>query len=61
MFAALPAGACVINGARGRHLNEVQLLEALDSGHVASALLDVFQTEPLPQESPLWLHPKVCS
>lgn len=58
-FAALPDGAFVINVARGGHLVESDLLAALNSGHLAGAVLDVFEHEPLRQESPLWRHPKV--
>ena len=58
-FAKLPQGAYVINVARGGHLIEDDLVAALDSGHLAGATLDVFQTEPLPETSPLWKHPKV--
>lgn len=58
-FAALPAGACVINAARGGHQVEEDLIEALDSNHLRGATLDVFATEPLPASSPLWSHPKV--
>jgi glyoxylate/hydroxypyruvate reductase len=58
-FASLPHGAFVINVARGAHLVEADLLAALDSGHLGGATLDVFHTEPLPPESPLWSHPKV--
>lgn len=58
-FAALPPGAFVINLARGAHLIEADLVAALDSGHLAGAVLDVFQEEPLPPQSPLWDHPKV--
>jgi glyoxylate/hydroxypyruvate reductase A len=58
-FASLPHGACVINVARGAHLVEADLLAALDSGHLAGATLDVFRTEPLPPDDPLWRHPKV--
>ena len=58
-FAALPAGACVINLARGGHLVEADLLAALDRGHLAGAMLDVFETEPLPRGHPFWSHPKV--
>jgi glyoxylate/hydroxypyruvate reductase A len=59
LFDRLPKGACVINVARGGHLIEADLLVALDSGQIDSATLDVFQTEPLAQESPLWTHPRV--
>ncbi|HEY1836794.1 MAG TPA: glyoxylate/hydroxypyruvate reductase A [Rhizomicrobium sp.] len=58
-FAALPDGAFVINVARGGHLIEDDLVAAIDSGHLAGATLDVFQTEPLPETSPLWMHPKI--
>jgi glyoxylate/hydroxypyruvate reductase A len=58
-FAQLPKGACVINCARGGHLIEDDLIAALDSDHLRGATLDVFQTEPLPESSPLWTHPKV--
>jgi glyoxylate/hydroxypyruvate reductase A len=58
-FAQLPAGAFVINAARGGHLNEPDLIAAIDSGHLAGAALDVFETEPLPQTSPIWAHPKI--
>lgn len=58
-FAALPAGACLINAARGAHLDESALLDALASGQVAGATLDVFRTEPLPDDNPLWDHPNV--
>lgn len=59
IFSRLPAGAAVINLARGGHLVEEDLLAALDSGHLSGAMLDVFQHEPLPRENPLWPHPKV--
>jgi glyoxylate/hydroxypyruvate reductase A len=58
-FAQLPRGACVINCARGGHLVEKDLIAALDSEHLRGATLDVFATEPLPEASPLWTHPKV--
>jgi glyoxylate/hydroxypyruvate reductase A len=60
-FAKLPAGAFVINVARGGHLVEDDLIAAIDSGHIAGAALDVFQTEPLPESSPLWSHPKITA
>ncbi|WP_108660756.1 2-hydroxyacid dehydrogenase [Acuticoccus kandeliae] len=59
LFAKLPAGASVINAARGEHLVEDDLLAALDSGHLKSATLDVFYEEPLPSKHPFWAHPKV--
>ncbi|MBV8977889.1 MAG: glyoxylate/hydroxypyruvate reductase A [Alphaproteobacteria bacterium] len=58
-FALLPKGAYVINVARGGHLAESELIAALDSGQLSGATLDVFATEPLPPEDPLWAHPKV--
>ena len=58
-LAMLPQGAYLINLARGALLNEADLLAALDSGHLAGACLDVFETEPLPSASPLWSHPNV--
>jgi glyoxylate/hydroxypyruvate reductase A len=58
-FAAMPKGGFVINAARGAHLVVDDLIAALDSGHLSGAVLDVFETEPLPEASPLWRHPKV--
>lgn len=58
-FAQLPKGAYVINAARGGHLIETDLLAALDNGHLSGAALDVFETEPLPSDSPLWSHPNI--
>lgn len=58
-FAMLPRDAFVMNAARGGHLVEADLIAALDSGHLSGATLDVFETEPLPNTSPLWTHPKV--
>lgn len=49
----------VLNLARGVHVVENDLLAALDSGKLKAAMLDVFSREPLPKESPLWLHPRV--
>lgn len=59
LFAALPAGASVVNAGRGGHLNAPELLAALDSGHLAAAVLDVFEPEPPPPDHPVWTHPKV--
>jgi glyoxylate/hydroxypyruvate reductase A len=59
LFAGLPQSAWVMNVGRGGHCNEQDLIAALDSGHLSGAVLDVFQTEPLPADDPLWAHPKV--
>lgn len=59
IFAQLDAGAYVINLARGAHLKEDELLEALNAGQVAAATLDVFAKEPLAQDHPFWTHPRV--
>ncbi|MEX2455216.1 MAG: glyoxylate/hydroxypyruvate reductase A [Rhodospirillaceae bacterium] len=56
---ALPQGAVLINAARGAHLVEEDLLDALDRGHLSYATLDVCRTEPLPADHPFWNHPKV--
>ena len=58
-FAMMPRGAMVINVGRGGHVVDAALIAALDSGQLSYAALDALKTEPLPQESPLWLHPKV--
>lgn len=51
--------AYVLNLARGSHLVEDDLLAALNGGKLKGAMLDVFSTEPLPESSPLWRHPRV--
>ena len=55
----LPRGAYLINCARGPLVVEADLLAALDSGRLSGAALDVFDEEPLPPDSPLWMNPKV--
>jgi glyoxylate/hydroxypyruvate reductase A len=55
----LPRGAALINAARGEHLVEPDLIEALDAKHLSQAVLDCFSTEPLPSSSPLWKHRQV--
>lgn len=58
-IALLPAGAIVVNVGRGAVIDEPALVAALREGRVAGAALDVFATEPLPPESPLWTLPNV--
>jgi glyoxylate/hydroxypyruvate reductase A len=58
-FASMRPGASFINFARGPIVVTDELLAALDSGHLKHAVLDVFDTEPLPAHSPFWGHPKV--
>lgn len=55
----LPPRACVINFGRGPILDTDALVNTLDSGHLAHAVLDVFDEEPLPAQSVLWGHPAV--
>lgn len=59
LFAKLPQGAFVVNCARGGHLVEPDLLEALESGQLGGAALDVSIEEPLPKGHPFWDHPKI--
>lgn len=59
LFAKLPRGAGLIQLGRGRQLHQSSLLEALDSGQISSAILDVTDPEPLPADDPLWSHPRV--
>ncbi|MGU7781248.1 2-hydroxyacid dehydrogenase [Burkholderia sp. PU8-34] len=59
LFARLAPGAYVINVARGAHLVEADLLDALASGRIAAATLDVFQHEPLPEDHPFWHAPRI--
>ena len=59
LFAQLPRGARLINVGRGAHLVQDDLLAALDSGQLASAILDTFIEEPLPPSHPFWNHPRI--
>jgi glyoxylate/hydroxypyruvate reductase A len=59
LFAMLPRGAALINVGRGPHLVGAHLIEALDSGRLSRAILDVTDPEPLPPEHPFWAHPRV--
>ncbi|WP_407112950.1 2-hydroxyacid dehydrogenase [Bradyrhizobium sp. LMG 9283] len=59
LFSLLPAGARLLHVGRGPQLDQGALVAALDSGHLAAAMLDVTDPEPLPESHPLWSHPKV--
>lgn len=59
VFEKLPKDAYLINVARGSHLQENDLIEMLDIGHLSGAALDVFREEPLPQGHPFWKHEKI--
>jgi glyoxylate/hydroxypyruvate reductase A len=52
-------GAYLINAGRGALQIDADIIAALDEGALAAASLDVFATEPLPADSPLWAHPNV--
>ncbi len=59
VFDALPQGACFVSVGRGRTIDEDALVEALKSGRVAEATLDVFREEPLPPQHPLYSFEQV--
>ena len=59
LFAALPRGASLIHVGRGGHLDHQALLDALDSGHLSAAMVDVCEPEPLPPSHPFWSHPRI--
>jgi glyoxylate/hydroxypyruvate reductase len=59
VFSLLPTGARLLHVGRGPQLDQTALIEALDSGRLAAAMLDVTDPEPLPEDHPLWSHPKV--
>jgi len=58
-LAQLPAHAYLINVGRSNVLNDAALIEALQGGSLAGAVLDVFDEEPLPKDSPLWTAPNL--
>lgn len=59
LLAQLLPDSVVINIARGAHIVDSDLLEALESRRVQAAVLDVFAEEPLPEDHPYWVHPRV--
>jgi glyoxylate/hydroxypyruvate reductase A len=58
-FALMPKGAYLINIARGAHVVEADLIDAVRSGHLAGAALDVQRNEPMPLDDPLWSAPGI--
>jgi glyoxylate/hydroxypyruvate reductase A len=58
-FALMPRGSYLINIARGAHVVEADLIDAVRAGHLAGAALDVQQSEPLPADDPLWDVPGI--
>ncbi|HSW16655.1 MAG TPA: glyoxylate/hydroxypyruvate reductase A, partial [Ramlibacter sp.] len=59
IFDALPPGASLVNAARGGHLVQPDLLDALERGQLSAAVLDVCEPEPLPLGHPFWTHPRI--
>ena len=60
-FGWMKRGAFIVNAARGHHIVDSDLIAAIDSGHLAGASLDVQRTEPMPDDHPLWHHPKIMT
>jgi glyoxylate/hydroxypyruvate reductase A len=59
LFGLMPPGASLVNVGRGQHVVEADLLEALDTGHLSGATLDVMATEPPGPAHPFWTHPGI--
>ena len=58
-FAQMPRGSYLINIARGAHVVEADLIEAVTRGHLSGAALDVQCREPMPADDPLWAVPGI--
>ncbi len=54
LLAQMKKGAWLLNFGRGALIVDADLIAAVESGHLAGAILDVFRTEPLPKEHPFW-------
>jgi len=59
LFSRLPKGAALVHVGRGRQLNHMDLVEALNSGQLRSAVIDVTEPEPLPPGHPFWSDPRI--
>ena len=59
LFRHLPRGASLVHVGRGAHLDHQALLDALESGGLSGAVVDVTDPEPLPADHPFWAHPKI--
>jgi glyoxylate/hydroxypyruvate reductase len=59
VFRSMRRGASFVNVGRGASVDHSALVELLDSGHLDHAVLDVFETEPLPADDPRWTNPKI--
>jgi phosphoglycerate dehydrogenase-like enzyme len=53
-FEVVKHGTYLVNIGRGKTIDETAMIEALHDGRLSGAGLDVFETEPLPEDSPLW-------
>ncbi|HDR9879685.1 TPA: 2-hydroxyacid dehydrogenase [Burkholderia cenocepacia] len=59
IFSELPEGASIVHVGRGPQLVAGDLLDAMERGHIHSAVVDVTDPEPLPPDHPLWIQPRV--